>query len=96
MEELLTDALSLLKAQEPRIMTVDQMKSVKDYIPIWLECLVKNETILDPAFLKFDGVVYHLLHETAVPDFDDRTYSKNWRCWTSRPTDKQREAVKWE
>ena len=24
------------------------------------------------------------------------TYGVRWRCWTSRPTDKQREAVKWE
>ena len=23
-------------------------------------------------------------------------YNKTWRCWTSRPTDEQREAVKWE
>ena len=23
-------------------------------------------------------------------------YGKEWRCWTSRPTDEQRKAVKWD
>ena len=27
-------------------------------------------------------------------DLDD--YGKTWRCWTSRPTDEQREAEPWE
>lgn len=27
--------------------------------------------------------------------WSNSNYSHTWRCWTSRPTDKQREAVKW-
>ena len=28
--------------------------------------------------------------------FECSEYNQTWRCWTSRPTDAQREAVKWE
>lgn len=25
-----------------------------------------------------------------------QSYGKTWRCWTARPTDEQRKAVKWD
>ena len=34
--------------------------------------------------------------ERCYPKYIPEDYGKTWRCWTSRPTDEQREAVKWE
>lgn len=31
-----------------------------------------------------------------ITKHDMGLYNKWWRCWSSRPTDEQREAVKWD
>ena len=91
---LLRDALELLKAQEPRVMTATEAYTA-DYV-----------------YIEFDGVITPAIRTTNERDghresyfatqqlggdwmrWDD--YGITWRCWTSRPTDKQREAVKWD
>ena len=40
-----------------------------------------------------DGPVYQ---DYMGDNYNTKEYGKTWRCWTSRPTDEQREAVKWE
>ena len=87
------DALELLKAQEPRVMTATEAYTA-DYV-----------------YIEFDGVITPAIRTTNERDghresyfatqqlggdwmrWDD--YGITWRCWTSRPTDEQREAVKW-
>lgn len=29
-------------------------------------------------------------------ELDSENYGKTWRCWTAKPTDEQRKAVKWD
>lgn len=41
------------------------------------------------AYLFF--VTYH-----DVRKFECDEYNQTWRCWSARPTDEQRDAVKWE
>lgn len=99
--ELMRDALALLKAQEPRVMTLDEVVTAKPGTVVWLEDFDKPDVI--------SGLLKRLFIYTKVIDFliveeevnnevtaDLEVYGSGWRCWTSHPTDEQREAVKWE
>ena len=92
--EILEDALALLKAQEPRVMTATEAYTA-DYV-----------------YIEFDGVITPAIRTTNERDghresyfatqqlggdwmrWDD--YGITWRCWTSRPTEAELEAVKWD
>jgi hypothetical protein len=88
---LMRSALSILKAQEPRVMTLEEIKawackpgSQKD--AVYIQNF--NDPELVWAYLgRFES-------DSGIGQFDGYGYS--WRCWTSRPTDKQREQVKWD
>lgn len=97
---IIDDAIALLKAQEPRVMTLEEVQSSNEALTLekrrtvcyGLE-LVLHVAELDyaePPVEKFGIAGYE---ETIA--FRDDEYGKTWRCWTSRPTDEQREAVKW-
>ena len=79
MDTMFSDALALLKAQEPRVMTLDEAKSA--FVIEYRSGKLKEAgmTILD---LDVDPANVH--------------YGVIYRVWTSRPTDEQREAVKWD
>lgn len=88
--KLKMDALELLKAQEPRVMTMHdwEAKHVAK-IPAWIEW---------SKSAKDECADYERADGWAILDIDgfiDVVYFGG-RCWTSRPTDEQREAVKWD
>lgn len=90
---LIGQAIALLKAQEPRVMTATEAYTA-DYV-----------------YIEFDGVITPAIRTTNERDghresyfatqqlggewmrWDD--YGITWRCWTSRPTDEQREGTPW-
>lgn len=92
------DALELLKAQEPRVMTYDEMmkseicflevKGIKKINP-FIRFEVDDKSYWTSPYTNSEGDPFELLAE-------QEEYLINARCWTSRPTDEQREAVKWE
>lgn len=72
----------LLKAQEPRLVTESDFDGADKYgyIPVWTE--------------EKDGDMYwECIPKAAITDPDG---IEVLQYWTSRPTDEQREAVKWE
>ena len=86
-------AIEALKAQEPRVMTLEDVKEGQAY---WLEmrgiaseyAICKLNDHDDSAFLDF------------AVQYGDRTlesdgYGKRWRCWTSRPDEKRRGKTPW-
>jgi len=86
------DAIILLKAQESRVLTVDEVRTWVympriDREPIWVE--IKNGV---SAWIVSDEYYDMPIDENLSSDL----YGNIWRCWTSRPTDEQRQAVKWE
>jgi hypothetical protein len=94
------DALALLKAQEPRVMTLEEVKQHNNQDGcVWFEQPTYNA---DAAFvLKEDFMIQvispYILGEPINHGYwTNGNYGKTWRCWTSRPTDEQREKVKWE
>lgn len=94
------DAHALLKEQEPRVMTVDEVRDCVDYV--WSEiftpmnerrCLIYCPIGQNQGYSEMAD-----LHEDSGQSWARRwdNYGKTWRCWTSRPTEEQRKAVKWE
>lgn len=97
-ENLMRDALALLKAQEPRVMTLKEVKAKPDYA--WIEKLNSKKTYI--VLFDFTAVLSDLssyAHTWNHYGKDELLllllYNKTWRCWTSRPTDKQMEVTKW-
>ena len=104
MIQAVTDALALLKAQEPRVMTLDLPPEEWQDKVIWLE--IKGKKPIPCLFRKFcDRMMFgryeRIMSFDAIGSSKDggyflRNYGVTWRCWTSRPTDEQREATSWE
>ena len=94
--DLIDETLELLKEQEPRVLTLEEVKNdCPDYVYLettsgWLECCIKDEGESDIYFGRF---------ACGIDDFFMKQwseYGKTWWCWSARPTDEQRKAVKWE
>lgn len=91
---LCADVLALLKAQEPRVLTLEEARALEQDTVVWYE-----HTGVHPPrprivhYADNEGIVFT---DGGVWLFTKDDYGKTWRCWTSRPTDEQREAVKWE
>lgn len=100
------DALALLKAQEPRVMTLEAVVALPDGSIVWLEDNDKPDVIvglLRDVLLTVNDYIVIVIHfatvrnrllEVVTAMADD--YGIRWRCWTARPTDEQRDEVKWE
>lgn len=74
-------AIEALKVQEPRLVTESDFDGADEYgyIPVWTE--------------EKDGDMYwECIPKVAITDPDG---IEVLRYWTSRPTDKQREAIPW-
>lgn len=102
--QLLTDALALLKAQQPRVMTLEEIGNALK-MPIWKETKSAHKDLYNGWVLAYDiqtglGITGTRLGMSEPSGrmvwykLDD--YGKTWRCWTARPTDEQREAAKWD
>ena len=84
----------LLKEQEPRVLTLEEVTGGGE---CWIES--KNGACGYCDCYLCEGreavEVWRCMEQqpSYVPWF---TYGKVWRCWTARPTDEQRKAVKWE
>lgn len=89
--KLKMDALELLKAQEPRVMTAhDWETSQVARIPVWIEW--KKSAKDECADCKKVNGQWTILN---IDEFID-VVCFGGRCWTARPTEEQRKAVKWE
>lgn len=106
-DQLYRDALALLKAQEARVMTLEELKA---YLLIgedgrfmegygWEELAQRVPIYIEPRNPTL-GTLYWWTAERLRPwvseSYFQESYGKKRRAWTSRPTDEQREAVKWD
>lgn len=101
-QPLMRDALEALKAQEPRVMTLEEIEDALDTV-VWVEepqveNLADRYGLLE-AYSHKAGFV-DIFFGFSDPPVTDRyyysDYGKTWRCWAYRPTDEQRKAVKWD
>lgn len=92
-------ALSLLKEQEPRVMTEGEvLHSIGK--PLWFES--RGVYLGQKGFWCLLFEVDQELHIRIVQSVTGGKitlslidYGKTWRCWISRPTDEQRKEVPW-
>ena len=96
-DELMYDALALLKAQEPRVVKISELTSGEPML-VWLEDIDKKETVAGMIFDYVPGRLGFKLTDIAsmdriYPRIEE--YMTRWRCWTSRPSDEVREVTPW-
>lgn len=86
-----------LKALEPRVMTLEEITNTD---VVWLECYGICSNLFKAALpghpLNINDATWDFQTHPYTETMFLVEYGKNWRCWTSRPTDEQREKVKWE
>lgn len=100
-EKLHSDALSLLKAQEPRVLTLEEVKRLLPGADVWIE-------YHDLTGWKIAAITVREIYDNGLlVELQSLRYSFErygrynwdwlaWCCWTSRPTDEQRRATPWE
>lgn len=92
--ELAEDALTLLKAQEPRVMTLEEVRKLPGGALVWQEHRGVNQPrprvvhcVTDEFIIYTDGGKWYF-------ELDD--YGTKFRLWTTEPSEMKRQAVKWE
>lgn len=97
------DALALLKAQEPRVMTLEELDRLREDDAVFVEIKpVRDLTCISVELVRFvekaqDPNTWIELHTTdsAGLFMTRKTTDPNWRCWTSRPDEKRRKETPW-
>ncbi len=92
---LAADALVLLKEQEARVMTYEEIKENLG-VPVWVE-YADDENSNGYGVPTYDHEAYIMIF--GANDYcrhNARSHNVKWRCWTYRPTDEQRKEVPWD
>jgi hypothetical protein len=87
---------ALSKAQEPRVMTLEEVKALPSETDVWLDefcSIVVAATI--SCTLYGNAYFYGIEHADYGVDYKLIDYGKEWRCWTSRPDEKRRAETPW-
>ena len=100
------DALAMLKAQMPRVMTFEEVykfscKAFDQYVedsPLYVECRERYPYQL--KWLTVDGA-HEWMRDDETMERRKLTYNNakerwGWRCWTSRPSPEQMANTPWE
>ena len=81
--EKMDDIVELQKKHEPHVLTTSEIESSE---VVWFEA--RTSLYVEPMLTRGKKFA-----DESAPWFQ---YGRDWRCWSSRPTDEQREAVKWD
>lgn len=106
-KKLREDALALLKTQEPRVLTVVQIADLKYHDMVYVEFkhLTKEKYRVMGGFVDQmykDTDTYEIkaiditLGVNEIAHCSMKLFLNDFRLWTSRPTEEQMKAVKWE
>lgn len=96
MLHLANDALELLKGQEPRVLTLEDVKAFD-----WDYCYLEEERLPGKGYRAVCGdyaltcITWPCVTSMRI-QHGDESYGRKWRCWSAKPTDEQRKAVKWD
>ena len=98
-DEVLRDAISLLKEQEPRVLTLEELWNVgrvwESSAPpyLWLD---KNRSIYNTiSFWCAWRDIYEMIHGRH-DKYTDENYGSEWRVWNLQPTPEQMRDTPWE
>ena len=73
-------AEAILGLLKPRVLTLKEARNVE---VVWVED-------------RSTATIFPCVDKNGMNDSKLYKYGVQWRCWTSRPTDEQRKAVKWD
>lgn len=94
------DMLELLKAQEPRVMTPEELEALLDdkkyNAPVCLEEKYPVTTWDGGTLCIWTSARLVTEYYDVNVFYNRETYGKTWRAWTDWPSSAQREAVKWD
>lgn len=88
-------SLALLKAQEPRVMMLEEVKAFE-----WDYCYLEQERQPGKEYRMIVGdyvltcITWPCIASMRIVHGDD-SYGVKWRCWDKKPTDEQRENTPW-
>lgn len=90
------DVLSLLKAQEPKVVTQEELFTLPIDTPVFIE--ENNNECGWNVFCGIDEMddVCFCGFQASADYYSLKEYNKSWRCWTSRPSEEQRAATPWD
>ena len=94
--EWIDETLELLKEQEARVMTLDEVKAFD-----WDYCYLEEERLPGKEYRAVCGdyaltcITWPSVASMRI-QHGDNSYGKKWRCWTHKPSKEQRKAVKWD
>ena len=98
-DQTLDKAIALLKAQEPRAMTLKEVKQHNNQDGcVWFEQPTYNAVA---AFVRKDEFEIEVISPYILGEpinhgyWLSSNYNITWRCWTSRPDQATREATPW-
>lgn len=107
--QAVTDAITLLKEQEPRVMTleealVDNNNSIEISPYVFVEIKGRNDIFIGSVHDDIYGdyhsndikVRVYRIWMSDSKTYPKADYMKTVRFWNRKPTDEQRQAVKWE
>ena len=84
----------LLKAQEPRVMTLEEVKALSEDDLVWYEHVGINK--LRPRVVYYTDYSCIVFTDGGKWYFELDGYGKQWRCWTAKSTEEQRKVAKWD
>ena len=100
---LLKQQAELLKGQAPRVLTIEEVKSMKRLTLCVVE--QRSKIHINTFNAEYCGIVtvgnrdfldFGLYSDKDRYRRSEGGYGKTWRCWNKRPTDEQRQEVEWE
>ena len=89
-EDVCERAIELLKEQEPRVLTLEEVLGGDE---CWFEYINGSSGYADVVI---QDNTTALIYRTIVGTVPISDYGKKWRCWSYRPTEEQRKAAKWD
>ena len=87
---------AFLRDQEPRLLKLEEVKAFG-----WDYCYLEEERLPGKEYRAVCGnyaltcITWPCVASMRIQHGDD-SYGRKWRCWTAKPTEEQRKAVKWD
>ena len=91
-QKAMQDAVALLKKQEARVLTKDEIIYWEGYV--WGD--YKKGKEMDVMYIHRGIEMSRQKGPWATKKLNWDEYGKTWRYWSVQPTDEQRKAVKWD
>ena len=97
LSERVKELESLLKAQEPRVMTLEEVLALPYDTPIYIENCdgLYGWDIFSGTTKDDDNDVVTGASWATAEYWSQDEYGDTWRCWTARPDQAKREATPW-